>query len=496
VRSISVFSVLALVGAGFIACSSDESPASPGSADAGATTDAATDAATDPADGSDGATTNGNGGTGWVSGTRLRAVLQVAGTVKRFVRWHDTQLAIDCKYAVAADSQIRCIPDAIQAVYDDAACTSAVVSLSKAEPTPAYVSGPFHGFACGKGPDYFAPGTAYTPTSLYYWDGTSCQPGSAVDAANNTYVHLGSPVAPSTFAGKTDAVDPRGARLSAKQYVGADGSKQDATLLDSARGGAACDARETTSKAYYCTPSALAYLEAFFSDAACTTTPVAFYPDYAQTTCNAVPTAIQDSSGAATPSTLFYELGAKVTSSIYQGAPGSCTPFVSSSSFYAKGAPIALSSLASLSVANEGADRMQLTIARTETRAFAADLGFYDGQEQTTCSGQLATDGQQRCIPYSNVVLNLFADDTCTQGVVEWPTGQAPPTAGMFVQAQGALQSSTAVFKVGAQTTAPATAYQRNGANCEMRGLNVGYDYYATTAVAPAALVAVTTTME
>jgi len=62
--------------------------------------------------GASGAGGDGAAGTtdGWLSGTRLRAVLDVAGSSKLFKTWHDDLLDIDCSFAIDADNVERCLP--------------------------------------------------------------------------------------------------------------------------------------------------------------------------------------------------------------------------------------------------------------------------------------------------------------------------------------------------------------------------------------------------
>src|SRR5260221_5869116 len=47
---------------------------------------------------------------GWLSGTRLRAVLDVSGSAKLFKQWHDAMLDIDCNFAVDENGVERCLP--------------------------------------------------------------------------------------------------------------------------------------------------------------------------------------------------------------------------------------------------------------------------------------------------------------------------------------------------------------------------------------------------
>src|SRR3954470_4017388 len=44
----------------------------------------------------------------WQSGTRLRAVLEVAGDAKRFKTWHDSELDVDCAFSPDSNKVERC----------------------------------------------------------------------------------------------------------------------------------------------------------------------------------------------------------------------------------------------------------------------------------------------------------------------------------------------------------------------------------------------------
>jgi len=84
--------------------------------------------------GGDAATTTTDG---WLSGTRLRAVLDVSGGAKLFKTWHDATLDIDCAFAIDAHDVERCLPtpDA-SAYYADDKCTKPIVILNPGQAVP------------------------------------------------------------------------------------------------------------------------------------------------------------------------------------------------------------------------------------------------------------------------------------------------------------------------------------------------------------------------
>lgn len=441
-------------------------------------------------------------GLGWRSGTRLRAVVDTAGSAKSFVRWRDVQLQIDCSYDVAADGKTRCLPvidGDVRTIYDDDQCKSPVGVVAKTLATPKYLPPANAPFVCGTGGDSYVPGAAYTPAALFTYDGASCTPSGAPDA-KYMYLHV-STAAPSTFVSAAEATDPRGPRLSARVYAGEDGSRQDVDLIDSARGGARCAASELKLPSFYCVPTELAYFQDYFSDATCQTL-VAFHPGYAQQVCNRKPTAVQDSTSAMPPLTLF-EAGPVFTGAVYRGPVASCAPATLApqlgATFYAPGAPLPVSSLAALTVKNEGTGRILSKIVRTSSGAFAANVGFFDTAKGHACAKQPTTDGVSRCLPSDlSESVNTYADSMCTQALVTRLAGAAAPAAGSFAQAvisRPNQDSAFAIFTVGAKIAAPAMVWQFNGSMCETRAQG-GEDFYATTPVAASDFVAVTTAAE
>src|SRR5678815_848015 len=79
------------------------------------------------------------------SGSRLRAVWQVADGTRRLVGWHDTQLDLDCDFAFYQHGRDhRCLPDVAQvfSYFADAACTEPVALAFTTDPPHYGVSIP------------------------------------------------------------------------------------------------------------------------------------------------------------------------------------------------------------------------------------------------------------------------------------------------------------------------------------------------------------------
>ncbi len=483
-----------LAAIAIVACSSSDDAAAP-LADAGPSADAG--AADGELDAEAAPPTSGSA-LPWTSGTRLRARVTTVDTARTFAGWHDLMLGVDCSFAVASDGKIRCLPDdAASSFYDDVNCTSAVGAIASGK-SPKYLSEPAAAFVCGKGTAFYLPGAVYTPASLFQFDGTSCQPAGGT-SAGFTYVHLGAQVDPGTFVAATEALEPRGARLSARQYIGSDGSKEDIGMQDTARGSSRCSARDVRDGTYACLPDDLAYQEVFFSDAQCQAL-VGFHPGYAQQVCDRTPTAIQDS----TPNSpgknySFFEVGAKVTGTIYENNGASCSPYVAPASlgatYYATGAPIPLSAFAPFTLKNEGTGRVLLSVARTDSGALGAVIGFFDSAKNTTCSVQRAGDGQMRCVSRTLLQVNSFSDDQCSAGIFEVSPGTAV-TPGTLADAQSAVPEARSLMQVGAKIAAPTLLWSWNGTTCTPASVLAADDFYTTTTIPPTDFVLATTAPE
>lgn len=434
-------------------------------------------------------------GLAWFSGTRLRAVLDVVAESRTFAAWQDLQLGVRCRYVLAADGKLRCLPDApeVSAMYDDATCAHAVGVVPPAVATPKYLPAPDGPFVCGAGTDFFVAGAPYTPPAVYQrqYDGT-CQAQPIQPDA--TYLALGARVDPATFAGETDEVDPRGARYTARRYRSDDGARQDVDLLDGSRGDARCAVRDDGADNQRCVPSDLAYIETQFSDATCKT-PIAFYPGYAQRTCARTPTAILDSTIAdiGKPLALF-EAGALFTGVVYRDE-GMCTRYDADpsldASYYTVGAAVSILSLPVLPVTREGSGRIQLQVARTESGALAAVLGRYDTERDTVCDQGRASDGTMRCLPHTNIQVAAFADAQCTHALAE-----VGAVVGSYISAPAAMPGTIAIFQVSATTMIPTTSWRKSGTDCVVAVDPTPPTYRDTTTIAPADLVAFTTIVE
>jgi hypothetical protein len=429
---------------------------------------------------------------GYSSGSRLRAVLEVAGSVKHFVTWHDTELDIDCSFALDAEGTERCLPGfgVGFTAYSDDQCKKPVLVFGAADARPAYVQDPKYEFTCGQGAHYLEVGDTTDVAAVFADSGGDCIAGAAL-ADYQVVATLGAPVADSIFVAAAKAIrEPRDERVAANVRIASDGSREVTSFFDLGRE-AECNPLEHAGAGYACVPWDRAYIEVFFSDATCET-PAAYHPAYAQQVCGRPPTIIQESIPDANDT--FFEVGDEVLGTVYRDDGATCEPYESfdaGATYFGAGDPVPWSSFAPFSAANEGTGRIRQVTLRGGGDVLIARREFFDSALDTPCGAVLSTDGQVRCLPQSAYTLNFFADSACTEGLVGWPAGDDTlPPAGTFFTAPAA-DLANAVFERGAKIAAPAEVWQF-GSKCESAGPATDWDWYETRTVAPSELALVT----
>jgi hypothetical protein len=314
-------------------------------------------------------------------------------------------------------------------------------------------------------------------------------------------------VAPSELVAATVAREPRGKQLSATYFDGADGSRQLFGLEDSAPHAGPCGeaniGNETTLR---CAPKKLAFIEGFFSDATCTTTPAAYAPGYGAAGCKGAPVAILDSvSGTCSDyQAKYYDVGAKLPDTVYRGVPASCMVATSQgpgTAFYAQGAAIAESAFAVMKHTQSAEKPLALDFTVTETNEKLEDTSLWDPNLAERCAGRQATDGKTRCMGRT-IDSPTFADAACLQPlavVYHGPPGCAPPVpAHIWTETPAAKICGAGTvrgFIVGAKVT-PAPIY--SGSSCtQLLPDTVNADYFAMTReLAPTELVELTDVTE
>jgi hypothetical protein len=432
----------------------------------------------------------------YANGSRLRAVLEVAGTAKRFASWHDSDLDIDCRFALDSAGTERCVPIAGAGFtsFADDECTQRVVVFPSNAPTPKYVMDPTYAFVCGEGPRYLPVGATIEPSSVYFQNGPDCLLGSPLESTQ-IVAELGAPVADSTFVAAIETVrEARDSRVSANVRVASDGSREVKSFFDLTRE-AECNPREHADADYACVLWDRAYIQVYFSDDTCET-PAAFHPGYAQEVCGRVPTIVEESRPNFTD--LYFEVSDELEGPVYRDN-GTCTPYDPPAdlhaSYYGVGEAVPWSAFAPFTASNEGSGRIRQNTLRGGANVLISRLEFYDTEFETSCNATLAADSELRCLPQTSYSLNLFADDGCAEALVEVPAGFSMPPAGTLM-AGSAASGGSAIFALGAKVAEPAEAWQLADLRCEAAVVDSGLDFYATEPIAPGEFATVTRVVE
>lgn len=70
-----------------------------------------------------------------LAGSRLKPrVLKGSDGSQQFAGWRDTEIGLDCSFAMAADSKVRCLPESanvILGLFSDIACNDVIVATAK-----------------------------------------------------------------------------------------------------------------------------------------------------------------------------------------------------------------------------------------------------------------------------------------------------------------------------------------------------------------------------
>jgi len=433
---------------------------------------------------------------GWLSGTRLRAVLDVAGSAKLFKTWHDTLLDIDCAFAIDADNVERCLPGPnAYTAYADDKCSKPIVVLNPGDAIPPYVQEPWQPFRCGHGLSYFTVGADTTATASFSNQSGSCQMNGEI-TATQIVKKLGTAVPATTFVAATKTVqESRDDRLSANVRIAEDGSRQVTSHFDLERQ-AVCNPRQHQGDGYACIPEDRAYVEVFFSDMACKV-PAAYHPAYAQQVCGHEPAIIQNSSPDFTDG--YFEVSKQVAGTVYRADGLNCDSYVSpgdpDATYFSVGKEVPWSEFPPLSSKNEGSGRIAINVLRGPGDELVSREEFFDTTLGTACGVGQTADLKLRCLPRAAWNISQFADSKCTKGLFVVTAGDPLPMGLDFLEAN-APTGGEMIFRIGAKTSVPAKAWSLNGLDCQVAAVFDTNDYYATTLLAPTELAAVTREVE
>jgi hypothetical protein len=419
-----------------------------------------------------------SGGSGALSGSRLRVRWEQAGGGRRFVGWHDDQLDLDCDF----DSYIynrahRCLP-AVAVVdndYLDSACTQQVATTTE----PYSIAGYAHyaiskaANTCDAPPQLFAAAQPTMMATYFLVDGV-CKP----EVARLAYVP-GAAVSETAFVSAVESHDVNGQNW----LLAEDGA------LVPWGGWDGKYAVKPTSSTWQ--PWIVAYNGEGFSDSTCTTSTAAKLPDSAR--CPLESALIYDFANADAYS--YAELGAPLAMT-YTTDNGVCAEHESDPRLtFEVGVAISPSSLlpASTQLAGAGPVAVRYAVMNGHT-IYNTGFGtngspstdpFVDTASGLDCVSEPMTDNARHCVPQPGDPSDVlyFADAACTQLVMP-STTSSPPS--LFSYFDAGFVSVRPV--IGAQLTA--LLYDSNGA-CTPA---TSQPYYALGDELPASRFAVITT--
>lgn len=348
------------------------------------------------------------------SGTRLRVrYLEGGPDAYRTTDLWDKELAASCRFQRAADGELRCLPLQVVAVYyADATCT--------AEPFMLPVQENVCGDAFGKTPNretIFRRTTS--PKELvgeivYYPDGAG---GCTATFGATAGATVAEALPSTTFVRGAAADEPRADGMVARYVEGEDGSRYLQATRDVTRG-TDCDLAFEPGR---CVPSDRAPV-GLFSNAGCTM-PVGRHRSPS-------PPAIiiehRNMANGCLAGVDYYEVGAKLAAdaTLYgRDATGTCTPRTRDAaySYYARGAPISLSSFPEVTLRLEGTGRLRARRhADADGKPLAQAHAFWDAERDRECRLGRFDDGAYRCFPVDSGLYDdgYFSDVACSSGAL------------------------------------------------------------------------------
>lgn len=421
------------------------------------------------------------------SGSRLRAVWQVADGTRRLVGWHDTQLDLDCEFGLYQHGRAhRCLPDVAQvfSYYADPACTEPVALSFTTDPPHYAVSVPID--TCTTDTTIYALGDEVV--QVYGDDPTgACVPQTAGVPA----YRLGATVPVTTFVGATE--QPDGDQL---WLVADDGARAPWAGWDGTR--AVAPTRMPDGFVRWA-PWIVAYAELIgtYADAACTEPTADWITDIGYCPIDAVLAFTETPCGGIAAT--FSATGDRV-SSPHRLDGDTCVPTTNPADIasISIGPAFADTSWPAVDevVIDDGGGTIGVhyavldgtPIRQTGTNIQFGGHGppandyFVDNRTREPCFAGQATDGRTRCLPYPYGG-GYYLDAACTEPAVL----VAPAAIGCGGRGGDGIPAHYAqftddvvhVWAVGAKV-APAVLHGIAGDACVELPLVDGYDVYAT----------------
>ena len=422
----------------------------------------------------------------YTSGTRLQAIWLVAADgAQQFEKWHDTQLNLDCSFAIAADGVLRCLPrnaplaDGNSSGYADSACKQPVAYSDSTCLVP-YVLG-MDRSVCPSRQHVYSRGSTVPAMHYGNWDG----PCTPVDYGGSFYA-LGPEVPASTFASATYTSGPALGGLTPVYTQGSDGSQGFDHWVD-ATSASPCSLYEAADQTNRCLPNTdAAGASGLYTDSTCTT-PAASTPDVG---CGAP--AYGTTYGQDPQCGFFlriFTVGPKLTSSPYAGTTANCTAFKEPGfAFYSPGSEVPPSSFVQVTLQPPSGNTRLQRINFATPGGLVQLSKWYDSSRHENCQLATAADGQVRCIPDQLSGLgNAFRDAACTQPLVLWTTALCGSPAPYVISTDfNVCPPVSHIYPLGAQVTT-ATFYAGGGTSCTSVTLQSSESLYEVGAeIAPA----------
>jgi hypothetical protein len=345
------------------------------------------------------------------SGTRLRRRYVDAGAgAYRTLDFWDSELGVACAFATAPDSELRCLPRGLGWVYfTDESCTQPIMITDT--DFAGYCDHAF-GRTSGRAAIYRITSTqrSLQGNTVYSAQASGGCIGYYVDADASAWVAEEMPSA--RFVQGTTSDEPRSAGMVARHVNGADGSSLLLSTLDTARS-STCD---FAAEPGWCLPSAREAV-GLFSDASCTGSVAAAYG----TTAPQLLYQTLRTADFCVASTDYYEVGAELApdAALYRrDAQGVCQARArdASYSYYARGAPVSLSTFPTTQLRQEGTGSVRAhRYVDAEDRPLGQAHAFWDGDRNWECQPARLPDGSYRCIPTDKGAYDdgYFSDAAC-----------------------------------------------------------------------------------
>lgn len=422
-----------------------------------------------------------------VSGSRLRAIWDVADGARRLAAWHDTQLDLDCGFGFYQHGrEHRCLPDVAQAFgsYADPACTEPAASVFTDAPPRYAVIVPDD--TCTAETRIFELGDQVVP--VYTRDGAG---GCVVDPTSSPTYRLGAEVPPTTFVGATEQPDGNQLWLAAD-----DGARIPWAGWDGTR---AVAPTHMSDGLFRWAPWIVAYAGLFntFADAQCTQ-PAADYLTYiGYCPIDAVLAFTDDICGGT--SATFSAVGDPIAAP-YHATDTACVqspvPFADVATL-AIGAPIPDDDwpVVDETVIGDGAIGVHyavlagMAIGQTGVNIQFGGHGppardyFVDQHTGEPCYPATTTDGVTRCVPYYSGSSGYHLDAACTepvQLVSPQPLGCGGRGGdGIPAYYAESIDGVVHVRPIGAKV-APTTLYLGGSGSCVESPVPDGTEVYAT----------------